>query len=83
MTPIDEHQLISDIDDVLHGVIDMAFKRGRDPVDALMMLLIAASQLYRQHARDPNSMGEIHEALDKAMEAAQSWWTQGDGGSLQ
>lgn len=83
MTPTDEQQLILDIDEVLHGVINLAFTRGRDPVDALMMLLIAASQLYRQHARDPNSMGEIHEALDKAMEAAQSWWTQGDGGSLQ
>lgn len=83
VTPSDEQQLIIDIDTLKHGVVEICLDRGRDPVDALMMCLVAASQLYREHAKNPNSLGEIHEALDKAMEAANSWWTQGDGGSLQ
>jgi hypothetical protein len=85
VTPTDEQQLILDIDNLKGMIVDVCRKRGRDPVDALMMCLVAASQLYRENALNPSSLGELHEALDKAMEAATSWWTQADehGGTLQ
>jgi hypothetical protein len=74
LTPAEERRLIDDIELIKAKAIRLAFEHGRDPVDALMMLLVAAAQIYREFAIDPNSMGEIHEALDKAMEAATSWF---------
>lgn len=72
------HQFIADIDLIKSKATKLAHSHGRDPVDALMMLMVAAAQIYREYARDPNSMGEIHEALDKAMEAATSWFVSSE-----
>jgi hypothetical protein len=61
--------------------------RGHDPADAMMMLILGACQLYREIANDPDDLGNVHEALDKAFEAARSWWvpdeTPDDGSKLQ
>jgi len=83
LTPAEEQQLVTDIVTLTRTSLHLADSRGRDPVDALMMLLVAASQIYRDCAIDPNSMGEIHEALDKAMEAAASWFVSDEGSNLQ
>lgn len=83
LTPAEERQLIADIDLIRTKSIRLARDHGRDPVDALMMLMVAASAIYREFAIDPNSMGEIHEALDKAMEAATSWFAPEEENKLQ
>lgn len=83
MTPDEEHQFIADVDQVKTKATVLARRHGLDSVDALMMLMVAAAQIYREYARDPNSMGEIHEALDKAMEAATSWFMPNEENKLQ
>jgi len=83
LTPAEQGQWIADIDLIKDKSINLARTRGRDPVDALMMLMVAAAQIYREFAIDPNSMGEIHEALDKAMEAATSWFEPSEESKLQ
>lgn len=84
MTSSDHYnQFIADSDLMKAEATKLAHSRGLDPVDALMMLMVAAAQIYREFARDPNSMGEIHEALDKAMEAATSWFEPSEESKLQ
>ena len=86
MNPSDQRQLLIDIEQMNEFVLKVGQMHGRDPVDAMMMLLVGACQLYREFANDPNSLSNLHEAVDKAMEAANSWWMPDDdkhGSSLQ
>lgn len=85
MDPDDEERLIADIHAVKEAVREMCIERNRDTADAMMMMLIAASQLYREQANEPETRGPIHEALDKAFEAASHWWVEDDqaGSMLQ
>lgn len=79
MKPSDQPLLLADIETMISGVIKVAQMRGRDPADAMMMLLVGACQLFREYANEPDDLGSIHEALDKAFEAARSWWVPDDG----
>lgn len=83
VNPEDEDQLIADIEAMQFDIKDQCRDRGRGPADAMMMMLIAASQLYREYAKEPQSRGQLHEALDKAYEAAAHWWPLDETGRLQ
>jgi len=74
MKPSDHQQLLKDIENVMGVVAHVSRMRGHDPADAMMMLLVGACQIFREYANDPDDLGGVHEALDKAFEAASSWW---------
>lgn len=77
--------MIADIEKLKERVFELCRIRGHDAADAMMMLLIAGCQTYREFAKEPEDAGAIHEAIDKAFEAASNWWVPDDeeGTTLQ
>jgi hypothetical protein len=53
---------------------------GRDPAEGTMMLLTAASTIYRHFAADPHDPQPLHDALSNACDAASEWWKIKDAG---
>ena len=47
---------------------------GRDPADALMILMTAAVQHYRTYAQNPADRQMMVAALLDAFDAAEGWW---------
>jgi hypothetical protein len=74
----DQRQLLIDIEQLNEFTLNLSQDHGRDPVDAMMMMMVGACLIYREYARDPDNLGGVHEALDKAFQAASSWWVPDD-----
>lgn len=83
MSPTEEQQLIIDIDSLKTMVEERCLERGRSPSDAVMMLLTAAAQEWRETVIGPEDTRLLHAILDSALEAAGHWWQLEDTGRMQ